>query len=179
MEVDRAKKYLLKSESIGSILIDKFRRPFYIRFIFIGKCKDAMQLSLVEDLEKLRIPYSGGIVYNPDAIVISMVNYIQLCSIYPEYKKIPSDVKVEQFYLKSDESELIIWDPFVDVYRATSKFIVLDINFNKHNFKIPLINPQLQKEISDRIKESFKLRNESKQLLEQAKKMVEDEIEKE
>ena len=45
--------------------------------------------------------------------------------------------------------------------------------------KIPLINPQLQKEISDKIKESFKLRNESKELLEQAKKMVEDEIEKE
>ena len=44
--------------------------------------------------------------------------------------------------------------------------------------KIPLINPELQKEISDKIKESFKLRNESKELLEQAKKMVEDEIEK-
>lgn len=44
--------------------------------------------------------------------------------------------------------------------------------------KLPLINSQLQKEISDKIKESFKLRNESKQLLEQAKKMVEDEIEK-
>jgi len=50
---------------------------------------------------------------------------------------------------------------------------------NLRKFKIPLINPQLQKEISDKIKESFKLRNESKELLEQAKKMVEDEIEKE
>ena len=128
MEVeDRAEKYLLKSESIGSILIDKFRRPYYIRFIFTGKCKDAMQLSLVEDLEKLRIPYSGGIVYNPDAI-ISMVNYIQLCSIYPEYKEIPLDVKVEHFYLKNDESELVIWDPFIGAYRATGKFIVVDLN---------------------------------------------------
>ncbi len=45
--------------------------------------------------------------------------------------------------------------------------------------KLPLINSELQKEISDKIKESFKLRNESKELLEQAKKMVEDEIEKE
>lgn len=129
MEIeDRAKKYLLISESIGSVFIDKFRRPYYIRFIFTGKCKDAMQLSLVEDLEKLGIPYSGGIVYNPDAIVISMVNYIQLCSIYPEYKEIPSDVNVEHFYLKSDESELVIWDPFIGAYRATGKFIVLDLN---------------------------------------------------
>lgn len=48
-----------------------------------------------------------------------------------------------------------------------------------NKIKLPLINSQLQKEISDKIKESFKLRNESKELLEQAKKMVEDEIEKE
>lgn len=45
--------------------------------------------------------------------------------------------------------------------------------------KLPLIDPQIQQLISAKIQESFKLRNESKQLLEQAKKMVEDEIEKE
>ena len=44
---------------------------------------------------------------------------------------------------------------------------------------IPLIDQKIQKEISNKIKESFKLRNESKELLEQAKKMVEDEIERE
>lgn len=44
--------------------------------------------------------------------------------------------------------------------------------------KLPLINSELQKQISNKIQESFKLRNESKELLEQAKKMVEDEIEK-
>jgi len=48
-----------------------------------------------------------------------------------------------------------------------------------NKIKLPLINSWLQKKISDKIKESFKLRNESKELLEQAKKMVEDEIEKE
>lgn len=48
-----------------------------------------------------------------------------------------------------------------------------------NKIKLPLINSQLQKEISDKIKDSFKLRNESKELLEQAKKMVEEEIEKE
>ena len=48
-----------------------------------------------------------------------------------------------------------------------------------NKIKLPLINSWLQKKISDKIKESFRLRNESKELLEQAKKMVEDEIEKE
>jgi len=46
-----------------------------------------------------------------------------------------------------------------------------------NKIQIPLIDQKIQKEISDKIKESFKLRNESKQLLEQAKKMVEDEKE--
>jgi hypothetical protein len=45
--------------------------------------------------------------------------------------------------------------------------------------KLPLIDPQIQQLISAKVQESFKLRNESKQLLEQAKKIVEDEIEKE
>jgi len=44
--------------------------------------------------------------------------------------------------------------------------------------KIPLIDQQIQKQIAEKIKESHKLRKESKILLEKAKKMVEDEIEK-
>ncbi|MBU1129572.1 MAG: hypothetical protein KJ949_03010 [Nanoarchaeota archaeon] len=45
--------------------------------------------------------------------------------------------------------------------------------------KIPLLPSSIQNEISEKIQESFKLRKESKELLEKAKKMVEDEIEKE
>lgn len=44
---------------------------------------------------------------------------------------------------------------------------------------IPLIKDEVQKEISLKVKESYKLRKESKELLEKAKKMVEKEIEKE
>jgi len=43
---------------------------------------------------------------------------------------------------------------------------------------IPLISPQIQIQISQKIQESFKLRKEAKELLEKAKKMVEDEIKK-
>ena len=46
-------------------------------------------------------------------------------------------------------------------------------------FKIPLIKPQIQKQIAEKIKESHKLRKESKELLEEAKGRVEEEIEKE
>lgn len=45
--------------------------------------------------------------------------------------------------------------------------------------EIPLIKDYIQKDISQKINESYKLRKESKELLEKAKKMVEDEIEKE
>ena len=46
------------------------------------------------------------------------------------------------------------------------------------NLKIPLIKPQIQKQIADKIQESHKLRKESKKILEEAKRKVEEEIEK-
>ena len=45
-------------------------------------------------------------------------------------------------------------------------------------FKIPLIKPSIQKQIAEKIQESHKLRKESKKLLEDAKRKVEEEIEK-
>lgn len=45
-------------------------------------------------------------------------------------------------------------------------------------FKIPLIKPSIQSQIAEKIQESHRLRKESRELLERAKKMVEDEIEK-
>lgn len=45
-------------------------------------------------------------------------------------------------------------------------------------FRIPLINQSIQVQIAAKIRQSHKLRKESKELLETAKKMVEDEIEK-
>ncbi len=45
-------------------------------------------------------------------------------------------------------------------------------------FKIPLIKPQIQKQIAKKITESHKLRKESKELLEEAKRKVEEEIKK-
>ncbi len=46
------------------------------------------------------------------------------------------------------------------------------------NFKIPLIKPFIQFQIAEKIQESYRLKNESRELLERAKKMVEDEVEK-
>ena len=45
-------------------------------------------------------------------------------------------------------------------------------------FKIPLIKPEIQKQIAEKIQESHRLRKESKNLLEEAKRKVEEEIEK-
>lgn len=45
-------------------------------------------------------------------------------------------------------------------------------------FKIPLIKSQIQKQIAEKIQESYRLRKESKELLEEAKRKVEEEIEK-
>ena len=45
-------------------------------------------------------------------------------------------------------------------------------------FKIPLIKPQIQKQIAEKIQKNHKLRKESKELLEEAKRRVEEEIER-
>jgi len=47
-----------------------------------------------------------------------------------------------------------------------------------NRFKIPLIKPQIQKQIAEKIIESHRLKKESKELLEEAKRKVEEEIEK-
>lgn len=44
-------------------------------------------------------------------------------------------------------------------------------------FKIPLIKPSIQKQTAEKIQESHRLRKESKELLEEAKRKVEEEIE--
>ncbi len=46
------------------------------------------------------------------------------------------------------------------------------------SIKIPLIKPSIQKQIAEKIAQSHKLRKESKELLEEAKRKVEEEIEK-
>jgi restriction endonuclease S subunit len=46
------------------------------------------------------------------------------------------------------------------------------------SIKIPLIKPSIQKQIAEKIEESHRLRKESKELLEEAKRKVEEEIEK-
>ena len=46
------------------------------------------------------------------------------------------------------------------------------------NVHIPLLSMKIQKQIAVKIQKSHKLRKESKELLEEAKRMVEDEIEK-
>ena len=45
-------------------------------------------------------------------------------------------------------------------------------------FKIPLIKSKIQKQITEKIQESYKLRKEAKELLEEAKRKVENLIKK-
>ena len=59
---------------------------------------------------------------------------------------------------------------------GTSYPVIKDENIL--NLKIPLIKPKIQKQIAEKIQESHKLRKESKELLEEAKRKVEEEIEK-
>lgn len=91
------------------------------------------------------------------------------------------------FVLKSDKLTpetllILIKSEFMQLLlKKNSSWTILTAvsKYGLQKLKLPLIDPQIQQLISSKVQESFKLRNESKQLLEQAKKMVEDEIEKE
>ncbi len=68
----------------------------------------------------------------------------------------------------------------LELLRKISKGAILggyDLSSFK-TLKIPLIKPEVQEQIADKVRESHRLRKESKQLLEDAKLMVEQEIEK-
>lgn len=68
------------------IQLDYCRRNSYVKLKFSGECKDSALLSLVGDLERLGIGYSNGIDEDPDTIMLSIVNYIQLRELVPKYK---------------------------------------------------------------------------------------------
>ena len=68
------------------VQLDYCRRNSYIKLKFSGECKDFAQLSFVGDLERLGIEYSNGIDEDPDTIMLSIVNYIQLRELVPKYK---------------------------------------------------------------------------------------------
>lgn len=57
------------------VLIDRFKRNSYVKLEFK---KEKNQLYFAGVLEKYSIPYSGGIVYDPDIIMLSTVHYLQI-----------------------------------------------------------------------------------------------------
>ena len=65
------------------IILDKHRRNSFIEIKFHGKDKDEHQFNFAMELEKLGIPYSGGIEYDPNVIMVSAIHYIQLKAIIP------------------------------------------------------------------------------------------------
>jgi restriction endonuclease S subunit len=62
--------------------------------------------------------------------------------------------------------------------QGCSGTILTAIKAEFQNILIPLIKENIQKQIAELVKESFKLRRESENLLEEAKLMVEREIER-
>ena len=75
------------------IILDKHRRNSFIEIKFHGKDKDERQFNFAMELEKLGIPYSGGIEYDPDVIMVSAIHYIQLKAIIPNI--------IQSFLIKS------------------------------------------------------------------------------
>ena len=67
-----------KTINVGNnnyVLIDRFKRNSYVKLEFK---EEKNQLYFAGVLEKYSIPYSGGIVYDPNIIMLSTVHYLQI-----------------------------------------------------------------------------------------------------
>lgn len=88
---------------------------------------------------------------------------------------------VKPKYLNAETLLVLFKLPYIQsmLQKCCNGSIMSSISLDEFSkIKLPLIESSLQNQISDLIQESFKLKSESKQLLEDAKRMVELEIEK-
>ena len=118
-------------------------------------------------ISKVR-PYRGAISFidfEPDNLLGS--GAFTVLQEKTDYKKETLMIFLKTFFIK---------DLLLRYNCGTSYPVIKDEDIL--NLKIPLIKPHIQKQIAEKIQESHKLRKESKALLEEAKRKVEEEIEK-
>ena len=120
-----------------------------------------------------------------DVIISSIEGSLESCAlITKEYEN--SLCSTGFFVLKSDkinsETLLILFKSLImqNLLKRGCKGTILTAlsKYELEKIRIPLIKESIQKQIAEKIQESYKLRKESKELLEKAKRKVEEEIEK-
>jgi restriction endonuclease S subunit len=126
------------------------------------------------------------LVKTGDLILSSIEGSLETSALIP--KEYNNCICSNGFYvLKSNkfnpETLLVLFKSkiIIELLKKASKGTILG-GYTKdelQKIKIPLLSLSIQEKISQKIKESHRLKKESKELLEKAKKMVEDEIEKE
>ncbi|QQS59308.1 restriction endonuclease subunit S [Candidatus Peregrinibacteria bacterium] len=120
-----------------------------------------------------------------DLIISSIEGSLSSCALVE--KEFDNSICSTGFFILNSEkinSEtlLILFKSFViqELLQRGSKGTILTAisKTELESIKIPLIKPQIQNKIAEKIQTSHKLRKESKELLEEAKRKVEEEIKK-
>ena len=110
------------------VLIDQFKRNSYIKLTFK---KEENQLYFAGVLEKYSIPYSGGIVYDPDIIMLSTVHYLQIRELVQCYRtKLWGDFSILGFcsidYINNVEVPFKL-ESKLERYKALQNYIICDV----------------------------------------------------
>lgn len=161
----------------------------WLKYKYIALADVSSQWYIIDHKKELgeHLPTRARRLVNKWDVVVSSIEWsLSSCAIIEdEYNN--AVVSNGFFVLKSDKLTpetllILIKSEFMQLLlKKNSSWTILTAvsKDGLQKLKLPLIDPQIQQLISAKVQESFRLRNESKQLLEQAKKMVEDEIEKE
>ena len=109
------------------VLIDRFKRNSYIKLKFR---KEENQLYFAGVLEKYSIPYSGGIVYDPDIIMLSTVHYLQIRELVQCHRtKLWGDFSILGFcsidYINNVEVPFML-EGKLNRYKALQNYIICD-----------------------------------------------------
>lgn len=154
----------------------------YVELADIGKTGDITGCTNAKGIE---LPTRARRMINTDDVVISSIEgSLESCALVSEeYNNVLCSTGLYVINSKQINSETLLVlfksEPMQYILKQNcSGTILTAINKSEfQNIPVPLINSGVQKQIKDKISESFRLKKESEQLLETAKRAVEIAIE--
>jgi len=188
--IEKIKSYKGGFDKVGEVVNIKdknFTPKDDVKYKYVALAdisNDGYIQSFEEDFGKNLPTRARRIINKGDVIISSVEGSLNSCALIEE--EFDNSICSTGFYVVNSErinSETLLVlmksYPIQKLFKKGCKGTILTAipKDELEEIILPIIDNKTQEKISQKIKESFKLRKEAKELLEKAKKMVEDEIE--
>ncbi len=189
--IEKIKSYKGGFDKVGEVVNIKdknFTSKDYVKYKYVALAdisNDGYIQSFEEDFGKNLPTRARRLINKGDVIISSIEGSLNSCALIEE--EFDNSICSTGFYVVNSErinpeTLLVLMKlyPIQKLLKKGCKGTILTAIPKDELEKIvlPIIDNQTQQKISQKIQESFKLKKELKELLEKAKKMVEEEIEK-